>query len=1163
LSVGMDECEVFQGNYKIPFIFLIFRNEFPRLESIIYGDPLVKRAEFAGKGAEKMKKAHLLHKSPFFLAMTILWALCAFIPATVRSEEKPKAAGKLKTLDEIVKTLPRFDISGQVVDKAGESITGAEVWLYYARGNNGLRDRLAGHAKTSESGTFIFEKAMLWEPQTEPKERHTPHYIITARHPDHGIYFTKLYEGDPADNVKIAITQNTFGDQHDKTRTITIVDEKGNPIPGVKVYLCGGRLLKSDQEKLDRKYHYIRFMQDLGIVSGLTDEQGKITLTLVNEANYWAEKEGYMRTWVPGEKGIMFKGAEVSGTVIYPDGTPADGAAVSYVYHGNRLVWDEVTVSDANGHYTFENVPASGFYYSWMNPEDEAGAQGNGGLVAIDLRLDSPLLSKKETFTIRPGDKLEKNLTFEEGVKLAGTVIDIATDKPVPRMQMQMLIETGQRYLDTKSAATDENGHFETSIAPGSNVRFSWEESRTEGDYLIDKQWRQQGNYQPSFRKTVTENEDDLVFKVKLVPIKSLSGQVVDKNGKGMANAVVYFHSEVPSTKADETGKFELKAVFAERDFDLYAESPDGSLAGLAHFKPGTTSATITLSPTRTFAGEVKNTEGLPAGNLKFYMDLKLNDDMNYRVRREPTTDEEGKFTVKNLCPQALYYAWWHSDHEDNRDYDYGNADIDLARLEPNEPIKFEAKQYLNTLMGKVVDDQGKPIAKASILITAYDMMPQNERRQQYNTDENGEFEISRLAPGKVELVITANGYLSKRCRAETDSFDFEAVLRPDTGQRSNRVKVVDDDDKPLPNIPVHLRISKREKDEREYQKEMIQAQTNVEGIVRFELQLDSDKYFYGGAMIECDIEGYDLACARANLKEELDLVLKVHKSDRHWQAQVLDMETGKPIEGATATVRGMRIENSGDYAFFEEEQGMEFRSDNQGHIQFARFSNKDGISASVLAPNYAKEQKWLSPERPEDNIFRLARAGIITGRVTRTDAGELPEGIRVLLEMTSGNRVMENLPVEKDGTFSCDYCQPGPYKLSARSSTEEGRKLICCSEYQVDVKTGQTVDVVIEMEKGIPVSGKMIDAATGKPPADREYAYVRTSDGQSYSPISEDGSWELFLPEGEHIIMYRCKEMNRQEEFKRIKLEKGKPVNDLVINVGAKSEQTPDKADG
>ena len=1099
-----------------------------------------------------MKKAHLLLINPLSLAMIITLVLCLIVPAPVRGAEQPKAAGKLKTLDEIVETLPRFDVSGRVVDKAGEPIAAAEVWLYYARGYNGLRDRLAGHVKTGKDGKFLFEKAMIWEPQTEPKDRHISHYIIIAKHPDYGIYFTKLYEGDPTDNIKIAITQNTFGDRQEKTETVTIVDEKGNPIPGVKVYLCGGRVLKSDQEKLDRKYHYIRFYQDLGLVSGVTDEQGKVTLTRVNDGNYWAVKDGYLRTWIPGDKGILFKGARVSGTVSYPDGTPAAGVAVSYVYHGNRLVWDEMTISDANGHYIFENVAASGFYYSWMNPEDEAGAQGSGGLVANDIRIDSPFLSKKETFIIQPGEKLEKNLSFEEGVKLAGTVIDIATDKPVPRMQMRMLIETGQRYLDTKPVVTDENGHFDTSIAPGSNVRFSWEESRAEGDYLIDKQWRQQGNYQPSFRKTITENEEDLVFKVKLVPIKSISGRVVDQSGKGVASAVVYFHSELPSTKADESGDFELKAVYADKDFDLYAESPDGSLAGLAHFEAAASSATITLSPSHTYAGEVTNTEGLPANNLKFYMDLKLNDDTNYRVRREPTTDEEGKFTVRNLCPKARYYAWWHSDNEDNRDYDYGNADIDLSKLGPDEPIRFEAKQYLNTLMGKVVDDQGKPIANAAIRTNDYKMMPQNDWRQQYKTDENGEFEIPRLAPGKVELVITAKGYLSKRCRAETDSFDFEAVLRPDTGQRSNRVRVVDDDNKPLVNIPIHLQMSKRGKDEKEYQKETIQAQTDAEGVARFELQLDSDKYFYGGAMIECDIEGHDLACVRANLNEEIDLVLKVHKSDRHWQAQVLDADTSEPIEGATATVRGMRIENTGDSAFFED-QRMESHSDSQGNVEFSHFSNKDGISVEVLAPNYAKVQKWLSPERPDDNIFRLARAGKITGKVTRTDTGELPEGIRVLLEMTSGNMVREYLPVEKDGTFSYDNCQPGNYKLSARSNTKEGRKLICRSDCQADVETGQTVDVVIEMEKGIPVSGIMIDAATGKPPADREYAYVRSSDGQSYSPIDKDGGWELYLPEGEHTIMYRCRDMNRQEEFKRLKLEKGKPVKDLVISVGVK----------
>jgi len=1102
-----------------------------------------------------MIEARSKHGGLFFLIATVLVLLYAFVSATVRGAQEQKPAGKLKTLDEIVKTLPRFDVSGRVIDKAGEPIAGAEVWLYYARGNNGLRDRLAGHAKTPDDGTFLFEKAVVWEPKTEPEERHIPHYIVIAKHPAHGIYFTKLFQDEPADDIQIAITQNKFGDRQEKDRTITVVDKEGNPIPGAKVYLCGSRLLPSDREKLDRKYHYIRFMQDLGIITGVTDQQGQITLMRINDGNYWAEKDGYMRTWIPGDKGIMFTGAYVSGTVSYPDGTPAAGAAVSYVYHGNRLVWDEVTVADANGHYAFENVPASGFYYSWMNPEDEAGAKGSGGLVASDLRLDSPFLSKKETFTISPGDKLEKNLTFEEGIKLAGTVIDLTTDKPAAKMQMRMLIETGQRYLDTKPVVTDENGHFETSVAPGSSVRFSWEESRAEGDYLIDEQWQRQGNYQPSFRKTVTENEEDLVFKIKLVPIKSLSGRVVDQSGEGVAYATIWFHADVPSAKTDETGAFELKAVYAERDFDLFAESPDGSQAGLAHFEAGANTAKITMSTTRSYKGEVTNTDGLPAGNLKFYLDLRLNDDNIYRVRREPTTDDEGKFTVKNLCPQALYYAWWSSDHEDNRDYDYGNADIDLAKLGPDEPIRFEAKQYLNTLMGKVVDDQGRPIAKASIRIVSYAMIQQDERRKQYTTDESGGFEIPRLAPGEAEFTITAKGYLTKRCRADTDSFDFEAVLRHDTGQRSNRAKVVDDDNKPLANVPVHLRISKREKDEKEYQKEMMKAMTDAEGVVRFELQLDSDKYIYGGAMIECDLEGYDFACVRANLREEIDLLMTIHKSDKHWQAEVLDAETGKPIAGATARVRGMQIGDSGNYASFDEEMNLEFKSDSRGHVEFPRFSIKDQISVDISAPDYSKEQKWLSSKSSDDAVFRLSRAGTITGKVMLTDAGELPDGIRVLLEMPSDRRVREYVPAEKDGSFSWNHCKPGPYKLSANSSSEQGRKLICCSDCQVEVKAGQTVEVVIEMEKGTSVSGKMIEAATGKPPADRDYAYVRTADGRTqsaYSQIKEDGSWELFLPEGDHSIIYRCRNMNRQQEFKRIKVEKGKPIMDLVIKVGA-----------
>jgi len=462
-------------------------------------------------------------------------------------------SGKLKTLDEIAETLPRFDVSGKVIDKKGRPIPGADVWLYYARGHNGLRDRLAGRGKTAEDGTFGFEKAMLWEPQTERGRSHEPHYIVIARHADHGIYFIKLFEGDPADGVEIAIKRNTFGKKKNKTKTITITDKEGNPIGGAKVYLCGGRVLKPDQEALDRKYQYVRFHQDVGIISGTTDDKGTVTLELAPGANYWAEKEGYTRTWIPGSKGIMFRGAQVSGTVRYPDGTPAAGAAVSYEYHGNRLVWDEVTVTDAEGRYLFKNVPASGFYYSWMNPEDEADAKGSGGLVASDLRPNSPFLTRKETFVIAPGEKLEKDLTFQGSVKLAGKVVDLAAEKPVPGMELRILIETGQRYLDTKPVVADENGHFEIAVAPGSNVRFSWEESRTEGRYLIDEEWKRQGNYQPPFRKTVNEDEEDLLFEVKLIPVGPLSGRVLDADGNGRFTFMQMFRQPKPTKPANSS----------------------------------------------------------------------------------------------------------------------------------------------------------------------------------------------------------------------------------------------------------------------------------------------------------------------------------------------------------------------------------------------------------------------------------------------------------------------------------------------------------------------------------------------------------------------------------------------------------------------------------
>ncbi|MCF7976044.1 MAG: carboxypeptidase-like regulatory domain-containing protein, partial [Phycisphaerae bacterium] len=609
-------------------------------------------------------------------------------------------------LDDVVNTLPRFDVSGQVVDNASAPIADAEVWLYYARGQAGLRDRLAGYLKTEADGTFAFEQAMVWEPQTEDTERFEPHYSVIARHPDHGLYFANLFEGDAADQVKLRLTPR-------ETRTVTVTDPDGTPVAGATVFICGGRLCVEDCEGKDRKYTYLRVNQDLGIVSAVTDDQGKATGTCLDDGYFLVTKPGYKKTWVPGNKAILFSGASVSGTVRYPDGTPAAGAAVWYSYSGDRLGWDDVTVANANGHYEFAHVAAAGFYYSWMNPDDEANAQGNAAVQADDLRVGSSLLCKKETFQIKPGEHLKKDLTFADSVTLSGRIMDVGTNRPVPRMGLSLLTRAGGQSLDSKAVTVDENGRFSVAVAPGSHVQFSWEESRTEGLYLIDEAWQQQGSYNPTFRQVVNDDVSDLVFNVKLVPLQPLTGQVVDEQGQGVARASVYIHSDLPPARTDETGAFAFKGVFAQKAFDLYAESVDQSAAGIMHIEAGVTEAKIVLRPTQDYKGLVSSTDGVPAGDLKFYLDLKINDSTVYRVRREPKTDDDGRFDVENLCPAARYYAWWSSDNEDNRDYDYGNADIDLTGLSEEGVITFQAKQYLNVIMGTVKDEQGQPIAKA------------------------------------------------------------------------------------------------------------------------------------------------------------------------------------------------------------------------------------------------------------------------------------------------------------------------------------------------------------------------------------------------------------------------------------------------------------------
>lgn len=141
-------------------------------------------------------------------------------------------------------------------------------------------------------GAFVFKQSIRWDPSVGKTDRYGPHYVVVAKHVDHGIYFAKLFEGDSLAKVTIAIARRLFGKEKKPTRQVKVQDTEGNPLVGAKVYLCGSRLAKPDSEKTDRKYHTMRLMHDIGVASAVSNDEGIAEVLMAPSANYWVVKEG-------------------------------------------------------------------------------------------------------------------------------------------------------------------------------------------------------------------------------------------------------------------------------------------------------------------------------------------------------------------------------------------------------------------------------------------------------------------------------------------------------------------------------------------------------------------------------------------------------------------------------------------------------------------------------------------------------------------------------------------------------------------------------------------------------------------------------------------------------------------------------------------------------
>jgi len=715
---------------------------------------------------------------------------------------------------------------------------------------------------------------------------------------------------------------------------------------------------------------------------------------------------------------------------------------------------------------------------------------------------------------------------------LSGKVINSDTGEPVPYFHLLHMKSNGGLI---EHLETDEKGRFHTTATRGNQRYFQFDRSRR-GTYIID--FDRQDTFVP-FRGIIRTDIKDFSFKVKLWPVKVLTGKVLGKTGGTVNNASVYIHSDVPAVKTDSSGMFEINVAPTDRDFDLFAISEDMNQAGLVHLKKGSTTATINLQPTASYKGRVIDNKGMPVGPFKFLINLPLNGCDNYCWYQEIQTDTDGTFTVDYLYPKTSYQVRWYPDEQINNTIgEYGSKIIDLTKQKSNENIEIVVEQYLNKLSGIVCNADGAPITDAKIMVLTHSVQAQHKHGKAVYSDKEGRFRHENLADGEALIYIYAKGYKSRQVWTSTDTENLDIALRLPSQTSICEVYVVNDDYKPILNAPVNLSFIESGR--------LLTSQasvTNAEGIAEFRIKDFGDKVRTVGT-VSCDIEGYDLAYNSVSDNCDSQVKLVLHHAGEYWSGKIVDPQQN-PVAGAKLYLISMaqRVKTPErttvqalDQSFFPDpsESTMLAQTNAKGEFVLHRFNNEDFVRIAVKAPGFKSQQIDFSPEDnravvlvphnisiAKDFVFQLSPGvAVVRGLLVDESSGRPLSNVNI--ELRAQNNLSRDVSTDKDGTFIIEDLEPGEYVPVMKTSEGTADKNYVCVPDVLVAESGKTMQVTLKARDGIVLKGRLIESRTQqRPSAKRVYLEARLKSGQTISSdsIDENGNWELLLPPGDYNL--------------------------------------------
>lgn len=760
---------------------------------------------------------------------------------------------------------------------------------------------------------------------------------------------------------------------------------------------------------------------------------------------------------------------------------------------------------------------------------------------------------------------------------LSGKVVNFDTGKPVPYFHLTYFHGNGALI---EHLETDEQGNFRVTAPRNSRRYFKFTLSRKKrgtGTYIID--WDQQRQIaSQAFRGVVRDDMTDLIFQVKLWPVKVLTGKVLDKTGQAVNNASVYIHCDVPAVKTDATGTFKIQVAPTDRNFDLFVISEDMNQAGLVRLKAGTTSATIHLELTASYTGRVIDTKGQAVGPFKLILGLRLNGSRSDCLQEQIQANIDGTFTLDYLYPKVSYRAWWFPDEQINRTIgEHGEKSIDLRKYKPAEQIEIVVEQYLNKLSGRVINAKGEPIEGAKIMVsTRHGIQAQYRRNKAVFSDNDGRFSLQNLADGEVLFHVYKKGYKMKYIWAPTDSAVLEIILKPLSEMGICEVWVVDDEHQPIPNAPVNLHFSVIESGKLLTSHT---AMTNTEGKAEFKVEDFGDNVRALGT-IYCDLDGHDLAYNSVSDNYDSQEKLVLHKAGEHWGGKIVDPKLNPVAEAKlyltsmaqrVKTPQRKTVQSLGQ-SFFPEPSELTLlaQTDANGDFVLKRFNKKDFVRITVKAPGYKSQDIDFSPEdgistisnfgtfsKIEDGVFQLSTGvAIVKGMLIDESSGKpLPDAT---VQLRADNNLNRDVITNEQGTFFIEDLEPGEY-VPVLSKIEGGtdKNLVCVPDI-FTAEAGKTLQVTLKTQEGILLKGRLIESKTQQRPTERRvYINVCLKSRQviSSDSIAKDGSWELLLAPGNYdfycsIFIEDISRFIDNDEPLSMTVEKGKNYNNLVLEI-------------